>query len=144
MDDILIFGKIQAEHDQHLEAVLKRIQDANGTLSWPKCEFSKTKLTFLGHVIDADGIRADPTKTEAIVKMSPPTNTTELRRFLGMANQLGKFTPKLALVTHQSASAMVDVLCTKWSFEKTRLLVAQKEFLGLIMYKYTVYIVVCS
>ena len=96
MDDILIFGKTQTEHDQHLEAVLQRIQDANGTLNPPKCEFSKSKLTFLGHVIDADGIHADPAKAQAIVQMSPPTNTTELRRFLGMANQLGKFTPNLA------------------------------------------------
>ena len=56
----------------------------------------KSKLTFLGHVINADGIRADPAKAQAIIQMSPPTNTTELRRFLGMANQLGKFTPNLA------------------------------------------------
>ena len=96
MDDILIFGKNQIEHDERLEAVLNRIQDANGTLNPPKCEFSKSKLTFLGHVIDSDGIRADPAKTQAIVKMSPPSNATELRRFLGMANQLGKFTPNLA------------------------------------------------
>ena len=64
---------IWKKHDQHLEAVLQRIQGANGTLNPPKCEFSKTKLTFLGHVIDVDGIRADPAKTEAIVKMTPPT-----------------------------------------------------------------------
>ena len=35
MDDILIFGKNQTEHDQHLEAVLQRIQDANGMLNPP-------------------------------------------------------------------------------------------------------------
>ena len=61
-----------------------------------KCEFSKNKLTFLGHVIDIDGIRAYPTKTKAITEMSSPTSTTELKRFLGMANQLGKFIPNLA------------------------------------------------
>ena len=99
MDDILIFGKTQREHDNHLEAVLRCIEEANVTLSPQKCEFSKTKLTFLGHVIDTDGIRADPEKTKAIVDMSPPTSVSELRRFLGMANQLGKFTPNLAQIT---------------------------------------------
>ena len=99
MDDILVFGKTQSEHDQHLEAVLRHIEEANVTLSPQKCEFSKTKLTFLGHVIDAGGIRADPEKTKAIVDMSPPTSLSELRRFLGMANQLGKFTPNLAELT---------------------------------------------
>ena len=99
MDDILVFRKDQVEHDQHLEAVLRCIEEANGTLSQEKCEFSKTKLTFLGHIIDADGIRADPQKTEAIMTMSPPTSIPELRRFLGMANQLGKFTLNLAQLT---------------------------------------------
>ena len=99
MDDILVFGKDQAEHDQRLEAVLRRIEDASVTLNPQKCEFNKDKLTFLGHVIDAEGISADPEKTEAIRKMSPPTSVSELRRFLGMANQLGKFTPNLAEIT---------------------------------------------
>ena len=52
MDDILIFGKDQTEHDQHLETALKCILNANGTLIPPKYEFSKTKITFLGYVID--------------------------------------------------------------------------------------------
>ena len=99
MDDILVFGKTQHEHDQNLEAVLRRLEEANVTLSPQKCEFSKTELTFLGHVIDVTGIRADPEKTKAIMDMSPPNSLSELRRFLGMANQLGKFTPNLAELT---------------------------------------------
>ena len=69
------------------------------TFNLQKCEFNKNKITFLGHVIDANGIAADPEKTKAIVEMSPPTDIPQLRRFLGMANQLGKFTPKLAEMT---------------------------------------------
>ena len=41
MDDILVFGKTQDEHDKHLKAVLKQIEEANVTLSLQKCEFSK-------------------------------------------------------------------------------------------------------
>ena len=85
MDDVLIFGKDQAEHDEQLEAALRRIEEAGATLNPQKCEFRKPKLIFLGHVIDKDSITADPEKTEAIVRMSPPTNVPELRRFLGMA-----------------------------------------------------------
>lgn len=99
MDDILVFGKDQAEHDRHLTAVLSRIKNAGVTLNPEKCEFSKKSLTFLGHVIDENGIRADPEKTQAIKRMSPPTSVSSLRKFLGMANQLGKFTPNLAEVT---------------------------------------------
>ena len=69
------------------------------TLNAQKCEFGKTSITFLGHKIDHKGIQADPDKTRAIRDMKAPTTISELRRFLGMVNQLGKFTPHLAHLT---------------------------------------------
>ena len=99
MDDILIFGRNTAEHNQRVEAVLKCIQGAGVTLNKDKCEFGKSRLSFLGHIIDQDGIHADPAKTTAILNMSSPTSVPELRRFMGMINQLGKFTPNLAELT---------------------------------------------
>ena len=56
-------------------------------------------IKFLGHIIDKEGLHADPDKTAAIVKMEPLKSVSELRRFLGMANQLGKFSPSLADLT---------------------------------------------
>ena len=96
MDNILIFGKDQAEHDQRLLAVLPRIEEAGATPNPQKCVIGMTKLTFLGHVINFDGIRADLEKMAAITEMSPPTSVPELRRFMGMVNHLGKVTPNLA------------------------------------------------
>ena len=96
MDDVLIFGKDKNEHNERLDAVLRRVEEAGATLNLGKCEFNKKTLTFLGNVIDADGIRADPGKTKAIREMEPPKSVSGVRRFLGMANQLGKFTPTLA------------------------------------------------
>ena len=93
MDDILIFGKDQKEHDARLTTPLERIQAAGVTLNKDKCEFNKTSLTFLGHTIDGKGISPDPQKTAAISKMVSPKSTKELRRFMGMVNQLGKFSP---------------------------------------------------
>ena len=61
-----------------------------------KCEFSKNRLIFLGHVIDPQGISPDPSKTTAISQMDTPKSVSELRRFLGMVNQLGKFLPNIA------------------------------------------------
>jgi hypothetical protein len=93
IDDILIFGKDQAEHDQRLEAVLQRLRDAHVTLN-DKCEFSKQELKYVGHIISADGIRPDPEKI--IIKMREPRDVTEVRCFLGMINQLAKFSSTLA------------------------------------------------
>jgi hypothetical protein len=75
---------------------LIRIQEAGITLNSGKCEFSRTKLLFLGLLLDENGVQADPAKTTAIVDMKPPAKVTDLRRFLGMVNQLGKFSKNLA------------------------------------------------
>ena len=47
-------------------------------------------------MVDANGIKADPDKITAINDMPQPTNITELRQFLGMVNQLNKFSPHSA------------------------------------------------
>ncbi|WP_208972667.1 hypothetical protein, partial [Escherichia coli] len=49
-----------------------------------KCEFFKTEIHYLGHIITNDGIMMDPEKVEAIVKWPHPTNLTELQIFLGL------------------------------------------------------------
>jgi len=49
VDDILIFGKDQAEHDTRLTAVLQAVQAAGLTLNCEKCQFNQTCISFLGH-----------------------------------------------------------------------------------------------
>lgn len=50
-------------------------------------------------IIGKNGVKPDPDKVSAVVNMEAPQNVSELRRFLGMVNQLGKFVPNLATVT---------------------------------------------
>ena len=96
MDDILVWGKTQEEHDVRLHAVLEKAQKAGITLNMDKCELTRHTVKFLGHVISADGVKPDPEKTRAVQEMDAPTNVSELRSFLGMVNQLGRFLPNLA------------------------------------------------
>ena len=91
IDDTIVFGQTKEEHDLRLKAALERVQRAGDTLNKEKCEFGKEKLTFLGHLVDSQGILADPEKTKAVREMNQPENVSELRRFLGMVNQMGKF-----------------------------------------------------
>ena len=95
VDDILVSGKDKEEHDSHLHAVLKKLEAEGVTLNKEKCQFACTRIVFLGHVIDANGISPDPNKMEAIQKMKSPTNIRELRRLMGMINQLNKFFPHI-------------------------------------------------
>ena len=55
MDDVLVFGKTQQEHDDRLTAVLQRIKDAVVFLNPDKCVFSKRQVKFIGHIVDQMG-----------------------------------------------------------------------------------------
>ena len=99
MDDVLIFGKTKEEHDIRLTKALDRIHSAGVTLNREKCLFGQDSIKFLGHVVNKQGISADPDKVAAITQMKAPQNISALRRFLGMVNQLGKFSPRLATIT---------------------------------------------
>ena len=79
MDDVLVYGARTEVHDTRLVAVMKRLESAGVTLNSDKCEFSKNKVKFLGHVIDPEEIHADPSKTSVILQMDAPNNVTELR-----------------------------------------------------------------
>ena len=96
MDDILVWGQTQDEHDWRLYAVLERTQKAGIMLNMDKCELIRHTFRLMGHVISADGVRPDPEKTRAVQDMEAPKNVSELRCFLGMVNQLGRFLPNLA------------------------------------------------
>ena len=99
MDDCLVFGTTQSEHDERLRNVLKRLVDARVTLNADKCKFSVESVKFLGQYVDANGIRSDPDKVKAIQEMPAPQNVSDVRRFMGMVNHLGKFIPNLAELT---------------------------------------------
>ena len=96
LDDILVHGKDRAEHDARLHATLQRLEKAQITLNEEKCEFGKSEIKFAGYIINGQGIKSDPEKTEAVRQMETPQNVGDVRRFLGMVNQLGKFIPHLA------------------------------------------------
>ena len=76
MDDVLVFGKDQSEHDTRLTDILNRISAAGATLNPDKCEVCKNNVKFLGHVFEEKGITADPEKTLALNQMKTPTNVS--------------------------------------------------------------------
>ena len=118
MDDILVFGKDLHEHNARLEQVLRRIQTSGATLNLKKYEFAKPSLKYLGHIIDEKGIQADPDKTAAIREMKSPKTVSELRRFLGMANQLGKFSRNLATLTQPLRELLSKKITWTWNTQQ--------------------------
>ena len=71
--------------------VLQTLNEVGLKLNHDKRTFRQPELKFLGHVFSQDGIRADPDKVEVILRMQPPKNVPELRRFMGMVRYLESY-----------------------------------------------------
>ena len=96
VDDMIIYGENEIEHDASF-IILCETARVNGLrLNAKKLQFKSSDCKFFGHKLTPDGLKADKSKIEAIVKMSPPKNETDLKSFLGMVNYLGQYTPALA------------------------------------------------
>ena len=96
MDDTLIYGSPQEEHDSRLRKVLEKLRKSGVRPNRQRCAFSVPKINFLGQVIDQNGIRSDPDKVKAVLQLKEPTYTGEVRRVLGMVNHFVKFIPNLS------------------------------------------------
>ena len=108
MDDILIFGKSKAAHDNRLHAVLQRLQQAGITLNREKCLFSQSSVKFVGHLVGQGEVKPDPDKVKAIQKMPEPSNVGDVRRFLGVINQQARYIPQLEEKTERLRNLLVQ------------------------------------
>ncbi|GJW84615.1 putative reverse transcriptase domain-containing protein [Tanacetum coccineum] len=91
IDDILIYSKSRKEHEGHLKLILNLLKNEELYAKFSKCEFWLSKVQFLGHVIDSEGIHVDPAKIEAIKDWASPKTPTEIRQFLGLAGYYRRF-----------------------------------------------------
>ena len=116
MDDILIHGRTQEEYDERLSQVLRRIENSGLKLNQDKCHFNKSKVSFFGHTISAEGIRPDPEKVTVITKLETPKNVTELKRILDMINYMERFTKDLSI----AMKPMTDLLKkdVQWNWDR--------------------------
>ena len=127
MDDVIIFRRTTEEHDNRLKLALKQMEEAAATLNWDKCSFGQSKIKFLGHIIDKNGISPDPDKTRTISEMKVPSNFTELRRFLGPVNHLSKFSPNSTTLTQSLCTLLGKNYQWKWGPNKDAAFAAVKQ-----------------
>ena len=104
-DDILIFGggdteaEAMADHDAKLRALMQRCREKGIKLNKEKLKLRCKEVPFMGHVISANGLKADSTKIQGIQEMPTPSSKQDVKRLLGMANYLQRFAPNLSEVT---------------------------------------------
>ncbi|CBY07349.1 unnamed protein product [Oikopleura dioica] len=115
LDDLVIIDSCWKEHLRSLEFVFKTCLDHGLILSSKKCQLASHELDFIGQRITASGIKPLKKHLEAIENMDPPTDKTELKRYLGMVNFNVKFVRKgseILAPLYELTSAKVDY---EWS-----------------------------
>lgn len=99
VDDIIVGGNGEKEHDENLRKILDRAREVNLRLNPLKCKFRQSEIGYVGHIFTKDGLKPDPSKTKAIEEMPAPDNVTALRRFLGVINYMARFIPNISEIS---------------------------------------------
>ena len=96
LDDIIIFCQDELQHLEHLEIVFSCLWEADLKMKRSKCDFFKSEIHYLGHLISPEGISPLPNKLDSIKHMPVPNSMKEIKQFLGLTGYYRKFVPRFA------------------------------------------------
>lgn len=115
LDDILISGKTKQEHETRLIKVLIILQNSGLKIAMDKCTFFQKSVTYLGFVIDKEGLHPSTDKIKSIKEAPIPQNVTQLKSFLGLVNYYGKFFRNLSALLHPLYTLLKKDIPWQWS-----------------------------
>ena len=91
LDDIIVFSRSFEEHMERLRKVFEKLRNAGLKLNPSKCQFFKSSVKYLGHVVSAKGIEACSDKVKVVKEWPVPTSFKDLRKFIGFAGFYRRF-----------------------------------------------------
>jgi hypothetical protein len=91
LDDILIYSKTREEHTRHVREVLERLREAQLYAQVSKCQFYQEEISFLGFVLNRQGIAMDTARVQTIREWPEPTSYHDIQVFLGFCNFYRRF-----------------------------------------------------
>src|SRR5258706_1834908 len=114
IDDILIYSDSVDQHWDHVQEVLRCLQEAGLYENPKKCNFHKDMVEYLGFILTPTGLHMDPAKVATIQNCPEPRNICDVQSFLGFANFYHRF-----IADYSQMTLPLTNLCKKatpWNF----------------------------
>ena len=115
LDDIIIFSQDVLQHLEHLEIVFSCLWEAGLKMKRSKCDFFKSEIHYLGHLISPEGISPLPNKLDSIKHMPVPNSMKEIKEFLGLTGYYRKFVPRFADISRPLTTLMKKDVKFEWT-----------------------------
>ena len=115
LDDIIIFSQDELQHLEHLEIVFSCLQEAGLKMKRSKCDFFKSEIHYLGHLISPEGISLLPNKLDSIRHMPVLNSVKEIKQFLGLTGYYRKFVPRFADISRPLTTLMKKDAKFEWT-----------------------------
>ena len=115
LDDIIIFSRTLEEHLKHIEIIFQKLKAAGLKLKESKCDFFKSEIHYLGHLISDKGIQPFPEKLDTIRNMPHPQTPKEIKQFLGLTGYYRKFVPCFSEISSPLAKLTTKDTQFEWT-----------------------------
>ena len=129
LDDIIIFSKNEVEHLEHLEEVFHQLRQAGLKMKCSKCDFFKSEIHYLGHLISVDGISPLLDKLDTLKNMPALKDMKEIKQFLGLTGYYRKFVPRFADISRPLTQLTKKETKFMWICKCQKLFKLLKSFL---------------
>ena len=120
LDDILIFSKTEAEHQQHVTAVLDILKSHQLCLKASKCALFQTQVEFCGHFVGRNGLAITPSKIKAMQVRPHCKNIHDLQKFLGSAVWFHDFIMDFAAIAEPLTRLLSPKVPWHWGMNRRR------------------------
>lgn len=127
LDDIIVATNSFDEHLAALKEVANRLKNAGLTINIDKSKFCIPRLSYLGYILDADGLHVDAEKVKAIVDYPIPKNIKEVRRFLGICGWYRRFIDNFGTKASQISDLLKKDKVFRWTEEADKAFMNLKE-----------------
>lgn len=114
-DDIIVFGKDEAEHDSNLLKMIQQCRNTGLKLNPDKCKIKQKEIKFYGIICSENGARPDPEKVSALQNMKSPQNKQELQSFLGLTTYMSTFIKNASELTSPLRELLKKDIIFEWN-----------------------------